>query len=381
MDRIESINPERIEWCCAARGTDLETVASATGISDSTLNRVIKGEGGLTFRQLQSLAVYFNRNVLFFLEPGPVNEHRLYTPQFRTLTSQKPDLSPKVKDLIEKAEWFRDVFLHLQDELGIVQSDFAPPVINPRDVQTAARIVRLWLGLQDQNSFATYRDAVESKGILVLRSMGYAGAWQFPRESPVAGFSLYFERFPVIVVRKQESEARQVFTLIHELGHLVLHKRSFIDDIDDLFNYHGREREANRFAGHVLVPRAFLDEIDDKTRPRYASSYDDWLKVYRERWGVSGEVILRRLLDVGRLTPDQYQAYRDWRIQLSGSSQQRGSRQYRYREPIHIFGQTYVRSVFDALHAKRITLTKASSYLDNLKVSDLHELEAHLANG
>ncbi len=107
MDRIESINTERIEWCCAERGTALEGVAAATGISDSTLLRVMEGEGGLTFRQLQSLAAYFNRGVLFFLEPGRVNERRLYTPQFRTLTSQKPDLSPKVKDLIEKAEWFR----------------------------------------------------------------------------------------------------------------------------------------------------------------------------------------------------------------------------------------------------------------------------------
>jgi Zn-dependent peptidase ImmA (M78 family) len=380
MDRIESINTERIEWCCAERGTALDGVAAATGISDSTLHRVMEGEGGLTFRQLQSLAAYFNRGVLFFLEPGRVNERRLYTPQFRTLTSQKPDLSPKVKDLIEKAEWFRDVFLHLQEELGTVRSEFSPPDVDPSDVQVAAREVRRWLGLRDNNSFETYREAVESKGILVLRSMGYAGAWQFPRESAVAGFSLYFERCPVIVVRKQEFEARQVFTLIHELGHIVLHKGSVIDNDEDLFHYQGRERDANRFAGRVLVPKAFLDQINDRSRPQNASSYDDWLRVYRDRWGVSGEVILRRLLDVGRLEADQYEAYREWRAQVRVPLPKGGSRQYRHREPIHIFGQSYVRSVFDALYAKRITLAKASSYLDNLKVSDLHELEAHLAN-
>ncbi|MBL8823021.1 MAG: ImmA/IrrE family metallo-endopeptidase [Planctomycetia bacterium] len=380
MDRIESINTKRIEWCCAERGTALEDVANAIGISDSTLQRVMDGESGLTFRQLQSLAAYFNRGILFFLEPGRVNEQKLYTPQFRTLTSQKPDLSPKVKDLIEKAEWFRHVFLHLQEELGKEWREFSPPEIDPSNIQVAAREVRRWLGLRDHNTFESYRKAVELKGILVLRSMGYAGAWQFPRESTIAGFSLYFERCPVIVVRKQEFEARQVFTLIHELGHILLHKGSFIDEDKDLFHYQGRERDANRFAGRVLVPKAFLDQINDRTRPQNVSAYDDWLWEYRDRWGVSAEVILRRLLDIGRLEEVQYEAYRKWRAQVRTPMTKGGSRQYRHREPIHIFGQSYVRSVFDALHTKRITLAKASTYLDNLKVSDLHELEAHLAN-
>ena len=70
MDRIESINTERIEWCCAERGAALEEVAATTGISYSVINRVMEGEGGLTFRQLQNLAAYFNRGVLFFLSQG-----------------------------------------------------------------------------------------------------------------------------------------------------------------------------------------------------------------------------------------------------------------------------------------------------------------------
>ena len=44
---------------------------------------------------------------------------------------------------------------------------------------------------------------------------------------------------------------------------------------------------------------------------------------------------------------------------------------YRNREPKHIFGDGYVRTVLDALNSRRITLAKASTYLDNLKISDL----------
>ena len=48
---------------------------------------------------------------------------------------------------------------------------------------------------------------------------------------------------------------------------------------------------------------------------------------------------------------------------------------YRYREPKHVFGDTFVRTVLDALNARHITLAKASSYLDSLKIKDLHQLE------
>jgi hypothetical protein len=39
-----------------------------------------------------------------------------------------------------------------------------------------------------------------------------------------------------------------------------------------------------------------------------------------------------------------------------------------------------VETVLDALSARHITLAKASSYLDNLKIKDLHQLERHFAS-
>ena len=44
-----------------------------------------------------------------------------------------------------------------------------------------------------------------------------------------------------------------------------------------------------------------------------------------------------------------------------------------------MFGDPFVKTVLDALHAKKITLARASTYLDNLKVSDVHKLESRYA--
>ena len=44
---------------------------------------------------------------------------------------------------------------------------------------------------------------------------------------------------------------------------------------------------------------------------------------------------------------------------------------------MHMFGDAYVRTVLDAIHAGEITLTKASNYLDSIKVTAIHELEQY----
>jgi Zn-dependent peptidase ImmA (M78 family) len=178
----------------------------------------------------------------------------------------------------------------------------------------------------------------------------------------------------VIVVRKQEAPTRQAFSLMHELGHLLLHRASMIDENQDLYSHQGREQEANAFAGQLLIPNEFLTQISDAQRPADVARFDDWLAPQRRTWGVSGEVILRRLLDVGRLSNTVYQSYREWVSNRPMPVRGGGSR-YRFREPKEILGDRFVRTVFDSLSARNITLVGASRYLDNLKIEDIHRLE------
>ncbi|MEI7825195.1 MAG: XRE family transcriptional regulator [Chlorobiaceae bacterium] len=376
MERIQSINPERILWCCADYGMTPGELASVLDIAQSSIERVIAGEDGMTFNQLRKVADYFGRGVLFFLEDGPVDVAQVHSAQFRTLTNQKPEVTPELKKFIERVEKQREVYLGLLEEMDETERvRFTPPDLHVKALPEAASTVRAWLGLGDSNDFDSYRTALEAQGILVFRSNGYSGKWQIPKESPIIGFTLYDQDCPVIVVKKQASERPQTFTLMHELGHLLLHKSSSIDDNFDLDSSHGRERDANSFAGHLLVPDTFLALINDAERPQDVSQFDVWLDRQCKAWGVSCEVILRRLLDAGRLPQSEYAVYREWHATVIIPQKEGGNRQYRHREPMHVFGDTYVRTVLDALNARQITLTKASSYLDSIKIKDLHSLE------
>jgi Zn-dependent peptidase ImmA (M78 family)/transcriptional regulator with XRE-family HTH domain len=380
MERIMGINPERVLWCCADRGISVEECASSNDIAAVNFEKLLAGEPSLTFNQLKKVAEYFGRGVLFFLEHTPVNEAAVHSPQFRTLANRKPALSPQVKALIERVEYQRTVYLTLRDEVdGANYPHFVSPQLDGLSPKEAATAARTWLGLGPDNDFESYRQAIEAKGLLVFRSNGYNGKWRIAKESPILGFSLYDPECPVIVIRRQAADARQVFTLMHELGHLLIHRSSSIDDDEDMHARSGREQEANAFAGCLLVPDNFLPMISDRKRPDDVAFYDDWLSEHRTSWGVSSDVILRRLMDSRRLSQDLYVAYLQWSRVRRVEEKAGGNRAYRYREPKHLFGDGYVRTVLDALHGKRISLSKACSYLDNLKVKHVHLLERHYA--
>ena len=379
MERIESINPERIQWCCADFGITLEALAAELGISNAGLEHLRNGDG-ITFLQLKKVANYFGRGVLFFLEFEPLSKTAVHTLAFRTLANQKPELSGKMKRFIERVERQRDIYLALREELNNQDlPTFAAPKMPVGKISTTAAAAREWLNLGNENTFDDYRQAIEAKGILVFRSNGYNGQWQIGKDVPILGFTLYDAHCPVIVVKKQNSETQQSFTLIHELGHLLLDKTHSIDSEEDMYSTNSGERRANAFAGHLLVPDRFLNQIDDSCRPENASEYDTWLAKQCKAWGVSGEVILRRLLDCGRLSAEEYGAYRSWRNALLPNLGEGGSRKYRNREPRHIFGDNFVKTVLDAVASQYITMTKASKYLDNLKASDLQELGRYYA--
>lgn len=380
MERIEAINRDRIRWCCAQYGIPTAALASVAGIADATMERFLSGEIGLTFAQLRKIAGAFGRGTLFFLEPGPVDEEQVYTPQFRTIANERPDISAKLKTIIQRAEEQREVYLALTEDLDEeAPPHFSPPAL-PDKPAAAAQVVRKWLRLDAERSFNEYRTAVEDRDVLVFRSNGYAGKWQFPVDSLVLGLALSYEIFPVILVRKRPAEAQQTFTLFHELSHLLLFQSSSIDDEKDMFAAHGRERRANDLAGRILVPDKLLGLVDDAARPHDAWHYPAWVSAVKQMTGTSTEVVLRRLLDAGRLAQEDYQAYRQWARGRPQRQDEGGSRVYRHREPRHIFGDQFVRTVLEAKNAQRITLARAARYLDGLKLKDMRLLEQFYAH-
>jgi Zn-dependent peptidase ImmA (M78 family) len=143
------------------------------------------------------------------------------------------------------------------------------------------------------------------------------------------------------------------------------------------------EKEANEFAGNLLIPDVFLNEINlEELLNLEVEEYDNFLSNHKKRWCVSGEAILVRLLINNIITQQHYQSYKNFKSQQAVKASQRDAgpipRTYRHREPMNVFGKPFVYAVFDSLHNRNITLAKASTYLDNLKISDVRQLERYV---
>ena len=313
---ISNINPERIRWCLQQVGMDMAELVNKKQIPKQKLE-----SGKLTYRQLKKVAAHFDYSPLFFLNPEEPQTENILSPDFCTLAKQSVKIDNTLARIIRRTEWHRDLYISLIEELG-EETNYAPPKIAGTITQRADA-VKQWLGIQDtgEYKFEDYRKLIEAKGILVFQSMGYSGAWQLKNNS-VIGFSIMHPQVPLIFIKKTSPQI-QIFTLFHELGHLLLHKSSHIDDKDNLNSNQSKrnEQEANLFAANCLLPE---------------------------------------------------------NIQRAASSS--FPRSYRHMEPLQIFGYNYVATVLDALHTNKVTLNKASDYLDRLKINDIKKLDDALYN-
>ena len=126
------------------------------------------------------------------------------------------------------------------------------------------------------------------------------------------GFALKKDRDIVIFTNTCSRLAREIFTLAHEIGHIVLHMEGVASFVDDTITISGRstdekEQEANYFAACLLMPEdeinKFLDlEIEDFDKRGLTAM--DIARIMSE-FNVSFETAINRLESLGKISPSQ----------------------------------------------------------------------------
>jgi Zn-dependent peptidase ImmA (M78 family) len=95
---------------------------------------------------------------------------------------------------------------------------------------------------------------LEAKDILVFQFTGV-------RPKQMLGFSLSFDQLPVIAVNRKLKANGRVFTLLHELAHLLIGESGVCDLAEDHLGSPTDQRTevfANRLAAAVLLPKSSL---------------------------------------------------------------------------------------------------------------------------
>lgn len=110
-----------------------------------------------------------------------------------------------------------------------------------------------------------------------------------------------------IIVNRDDSQARKLFSIAHELGHYFLHRKEQQEFIDSDFvqNYWERsentkrqkiELEANQFAGSLIMPKTVIEE---KLPGKMQKIEYDQASELAQKFGVSVLAMITRLKNLG----------------------------------------------------------------------------------
>ena len=69
MEKI-AINSSRLQWCCDILDISIDYLGrhTKTKIATNTLEKALQGSNSLSINQLESIAYFFNRSLLFFYQ-------------------------------------------------------------------------------------------------------------------------------------------------------------------------------------------------------------------------------------------------------------------------------------------------------------------------
>lgn len=309
MAELIPVAPSVLVW---ARRSGLATVAEAaarTGQPDATILDWEAGRMQPTYSQLERLADEYGVSVnVLLLSAAPQIPQP--PPDFRSPSGGEEPMSRIARRELRRAR-------HLQALLGEVHvfPSSALPAILPG--QDAAEAVRAALGVtiaeqlawkSPERAFAGWRAALGRLGVVVLQYRLPGGELQ--------GLSLPAANGgpPVVFVNQGDWINARTFTLLHELGHLVLAHEGGICDPwrqGPRLSSQSVEGRCNRLAGAVLVPGAHLRAQPEALQ--IVAERDDvevvrLLGILGSRYRVSGQVVWYRIHELGLVSDGRFAA-------------------------------------------------------------------------
>lgn len=381
MKETLPVNREILIWARTSIGLTVDEVAVKMDKDIIVINEWEAGVSAPTYSQLEKLAYsIYKRPVAIFFFPDIPSEA---TPkvEFRTLPDTIIDnLPPEIIRQYRKAKVYQ---LNL-NELYNSEKPVRNSILNnfkltgSEDIAKVASEVRAFLGvtLDDQYKFGSvdiafkaWRNAFENNGIFVFKDAFH--------NDDYSGFCIYDDKYPVILINNSMPHSRQIFTLFHELAHLLLQSGG-IDfrriNMTASFKgiYHNYESLCNRFAGEFLVPsKAFRENIMDVSEKN--------IKHLADRFSVSREVILRYYLNLKLIDEQYYHDMADkWIDEANKMKEESEGGHYYYTQKAYL-GDKYINIAFSKYYQKQISAEHLSEYL-NIKVSKISTFE-HYALG
>ena len=195
------------------------------------------------------------------------------------------------------------------------------------------------------------------------------------KDKSVSGISLNDDNYPIIIINNATSFARQLFTLFHEIYHLISNTSGVEIIRDDYYMELNKqqeiiERACDSFANAFLVP------IDDFSKELGDGTIDK-LQIERlsDVYSVSKEAIMYKLYIMKRISSVEYNRLKEFfygdAIRSDGRGDSRGNY---YNTKLSYLGYSYTGDVLERYSSGIIDEVRAGEMLQS-KIDNLPKIE------
>lgn len=263
----------------------------------------ISGESQPTLRQLESFAKATSTPLGFlFLEEPP--RESLPLPHYRTVREDErikpsPDLIDTIQLMQRRQLWMRQYLIEQGEErlpfVGSSKIEEKPGLIAER-IRSVLGFNKGWAARSHNWTAAlnALREAIDKVGILVVvNGIVENNTHRKLDPSEFRGFVLVDEYTPLVFVNGADGKAAQMFTLAHEIAHVLLGSSAAFDLRGLQPADNEIERACNKIAAEFLVP-------EDEMRKAWSSLRDktNRFQSLASQFKVSEIVVARRALDL-----------------------------------------------------------------------------------
>jgi len=358
------VNHQVLVWARESLAITRNQASEKTGISPKRLAQLEEGDKLPSIEELKEFSKAYKRTIATLLLSKPPEEKPLPKDR-RTIDSAELDnFHEKTIMAVRKARALAQSFIELKQELGFEMLIFKFSASMSEEPKAVASRLRQEWKLDELREIKNINDAlmayiekVESQGIIIFQLS--------LTQDKLRGFSITNEVVPIIGIKGGgEPPTAKIFTLFHEVGHILLNEGGFCD-LSEKTNFQ-IEKWCNAFAAEILIPTAELLKMSVVMKQQQIGD-KIWGKNVLIELGTYFHVgplaVLRSLLENNLTTKDFYkERHQAWNKPTFGRSINPEGRNPA-KDTIKEKGRTYISLAFSAFDKNRIDLKDLSDYL------------------
>jgi Zn-dependent peptidase ImmA (M78 family)/transcriptional regulator with XRE-family HTH domain len=268
-------------------GMSQEELGACLGVTRQTIAAWENGDRAPSLDQLTKIARALSVPMDVLL--GEEGEE---APSLLFRADNPESLGPELRVLLTRKAQDYATIERLTGELSALPPSHNLLGYDPVIAEAMGREIRDWLGVE-QAPLGDALSLLETRGIKVILH---------PLPAVVSGLSAYTEDLGgVIFVNSEHPTERQYFTALHELGHLIFHRREY--GRPQLGKDKEKEDLVNHFAGAVLMPQGVVEKELRNYRRQWIP--EPLLQDLKLRYQISMRTILIRAYQINLITPAQ----------------------------------------------------------------------------